>query len=140
MQLDDCYRLLEIDPSASDDEVRRAHRDLIKVWHPDRFGRDQALRARAEEKLKAINAAYETICASRDAGWRPPRREAPQPAPPPDPAELERLRVARARNWAIGCSFAALFILLRRPTPGGLVIAVVLFGAAGLFLLKMRRR
>ena len=30
----------------------------MKVWHPDRFGSDARLRAKAEEKLKQINQAY----------------------------------------------------------------------------------
>lgn len=81
MRLDECYRLLDLDSRASGEEVKRAYRDLTKVWHPDRFGHDAELRRRAEEKLKAINNAYETIRAShperqepdeeRDApGWR----------------------------------------------------------------------
>src|SRR5688500_16394353 len=68
MRLDDSYRLLDLSPTASDEEVKQAHRDLMKVWHPDRFGRDPALRLKAEEKLKAINEAYEAIIVSRSYG------------------------------------------------------------------------
>ena len=35
----------------------------MKVWHPDRFGNDPKLRARADEKLKEINEAYEKLSA-----------------------------------------------------------------------------
>ena len=55
MRLDDAYRLLDLDPGVSDEEVKMACRDLTKVWHPDRFGHDPRLRERAEEKLKAIH-------------------------------------------------------------------------------------
>ncbi|HYO75877.1 MAG TPA: J domain-containing protein, partial [Thermoanaerobaculia bacterium] len=36
MRLDDCYALLDLRPGASEEELKRAHRDLAKVWHPDR--------------------------------------------------------------------------------------------------------
>lgn len=129
MRLDDCYRLLDLDPRASDVEVKRAHRDLTKVWHPDRFGNDAALRQKAEQKLKAINEAYESIRESRERGWWAP----PPPAPPPAP-QVNR------RAWAFASALIAVLILLRRPTPAGLVIALILFGVAFMFIARMRRR
>lgn len=71
MRIADAYRLLEISPDVSDGEVRTAWRDLTKVWHPDRFAHDAGLQMKAQEKLKAINEAYETIVGAREAtGWR----------------------------------------------------------------------
>jgi hypothetical protein len=67
--LEESYRTLELTPGASDEDVRRAWKELTKVWHPDRFGSDPDLRRRAEQKQKEINEAYETIRAggsSRD--------------------------------------------------------------------------
>jgi curved DNA-binding protein CbpA len=61
MNLRKCYELLEIEPGASPEEVRRAYREMMAVWHPDRFAGNPRLRQRAEEKVKAINAAYEQI-------------------------------------------------------------------------------
>jgi curved DNA-binding protein CbpA len=61
MQLEDCYRLLDLDSAATDEEVKTAWRDLTKVWHPDRFGHDRDVQRKAEEKLKAINEAYERV-------------------------------------------------------------------------------
>jgi hypothetical protein len=43
------------------EEVQTAYKDLVKVWHPDRFGDDLKLRAIAEEKLKEINQAFSAI-------------------------------------------------------------------------------
>ena len=37
------------------------YRDLVKVWHPDRFGSDPRLRSKAEEKLAQINDAYRAL-------------------------------------------------------------------------------
>jgi hypothetical protein len=52
------YRILDLLPGASFDEVKTAYRDLVKVWHPDRFPHDPRLQRKAEEKLRELNAAY----------------------------------------------------------------------------------
>jgi curved DNA-binding protein CbpA len=46
---------------ATNAEIKQAYRDLVKVWHPDRFGSDARLRAKAEDRLKQINAAYRAL-------------------------------------------------------------------------------
>ncbi len=47
------YTVLEIDPNASLPEIKRAYRDLAKVWHPDKNKSPEA-----PEKFKQINDAY----------------------------------------------------------------------------------
>lgn len=138
MQLDDSYRLLDLDPRASDEEVKRAHRDLMKVWHPDRFGDDLSLRRRAEEKLKTINDAHDTIRAAREGGWR--GSEAARDERPAGAALHPRDRIRRYRIWATTCAVLAIFFLFRRPTPAGLVIALILFGAVVVLVLRMSPR
>ena len=56
-----CIEILGLKPSASQEEVNQAYRDLANVWHPDRFVGNPRLQKKAEEKLKEINAAYEYI-------------------------------------------------------------------------------
>lgn len=51
--------LLGVGEAASTEEIRASYRDLVKVWHPDRFGGDWALQLKAEEQLKHLNAALE---------------------------------------------------------------------------------
>jgi len=63
MDIRQCYRILEVTPEASVQEIQRHHRDLASVWHPDRFGENPRLRRKAEEKLAEINAAYDAIMA-----------------------------------------------------------------------------
>ena len=53
--------VLALRPGATAAEVREAYRDLVKVWHPDRFGDDSRLRGKAEEKLQEINRAYRLL-------------------------------------------------------------------------------
>ena len=56
-----CIEILGVKPSASEEEVTQAYRDLAKVWHPDRFADNPRLQKKAEEKLKEVNAAYEYV-------------------------------------------------------------------------------
>lgn len=55
------YELLGVSINANQSEVKQAYRDLVEVWHPDRFGHNERLRNKAEEMLKLINAAYDRI-------------------------------------------------------------------------------
>ena len=54
----EALRLLHLDEGCSQEQLRRAYRDLVKVWHPDRFQSDAQLRAKAERTLQSINEAY----------------------------------------------------------------------------------
>ena len=56
-----CIEMLGLKPGASQEEVNQAYRDLVNVWHPDRFADNQRLQKKAEGKLKEINASYEYI-------------------------------------------------------------------------------
>ncbi len=51
-------RLLDLEGGASLEEVKQAYRDMVMVWHPDRFGHNPRLRRKAEAKIKAFNLAY----------------------------------------------------------------------------------
>lgn len=55
------YKILGIKAGTSQSEVKQAYRKLAKLWHPDRFANDPALKQQAEEKLKAINEAYQYL-------------------------------------------------------------------------------
>ncbi len=56
----DPYQVLNVSPNASDDEVKKAYRDLARKYHPDNY-HDNPLADLAQEKMKEINAAYDSI-------------------------------------------------------------------------------
>ncbi len=64
--IDDPYKVLGVSPDASDDEIKRAYRQLAKKYHPDLHPGD----AEAAKKMQEINAAYEQI--------KNPEKAAPQ--------------------------------------------------------------
>jgi len=58
----DWFRILDLNPGASLDQVKSSYRVLAKVWHPDRFGHDPSLLRKSQEKMKQLNHAYQQLC------------------------------------------------------------------------------
>ena len=97
--------VLGLAPGASKQELDDAYRDLVKVWHPDRFQNDDTLRKKAQEKLRDLNTAYEGL---RKSGI-PPRDPAPTPPPPvwkKGPASPE----TRSARWGMVWGFGAVLV------------------------------
>ena len=63
----DPYSVLGVSQSASDDEVKKAYRELARKYHPDNY-QNNPLADLAEEKMKEINEAYDTITKQRSGG------------------------------------------------------------------------
>ena len=62
----DPYRVLGVDPTATDEEIKKTYRELVKKYHPDNYA-NTPLVDLATEKMKDINAAYEEIRQIRHA-------------------------------------------------------------------------
>ena len=63
------YEVLGISPNASNDEVKKAYRDLSRKYHPDSYV-DNPLAGLAEEKFKEVQEAYDKIMKERDGGYQ----------------------------------------------------------------------
>ena len=63
----DPYEVLGVSPDASDEEVKKAYRDLARKYHPDNYV-NNPLADLAQEKMKDINEAYNTITKQRSGG------------------------------------------------------------------------
>jgi hypothetical protein len=92
----DFYEIFGVPPSASQEEIRAAHRELVKRYHPDIYSTGDD-KARATERLQAINEAYAVLGnAERRKEYDDSRVEPPRHA---EPAAQERpAQVRRARN------------------------------------------
>ncbi|MBC8298177.1 MAG: TerB family tellurite resistance protein [Pelagibacterales bacterium] len=57
-----CYKILEIDKNATNDEVKKAYRKMAIKYHPDKLhGVSDDIKKLAEEKFIAVKDAYEKI-------------------------------------------------------------------------------
>ena len=110
MNITRALHLLEIERGVSLEEMRQSYRDLVRVWHPDRFEADARLRAKAAARLAEINQAYRYLqtvdlnapepAAPRTPSSMPDRRKRPRPVVKP-----------RQRSWA-GMAAAAAMVLV----------------------------
>lgn len=60
MIIEEAYKVLNVNQSNSEEEIKLAYKKLSKKYHPDLY-RDNPLADLAEEKLKEINEAYEVL-------------------------------------------------------------------------------
>ena len=62
--MNDPYEVLGVPRTATDEEIKKAYRNLARKYHPDNY-HDSPLADLAQEKMKDINAAYEHITKER---------------------------------------------------------------------------
>tara|TARA_S200000501_G_scaffold148285_1_gene139853 strand:+ start:248 stop:985 length:738 start_codon:yes stop_codon:yes gene_type:complete len=61
------FRILEISPSATNNEVKKAYRKMANKYHPDKVAHlGKEMQNIAEEKFKAVSEAYQEIKKSRN--------------------------------------------------------------------------
>ena len=58
----DPYKILNVSRTATNEDIKKAYRDLVKENHPDKYSHlGESYQKEANEKLKKINEAYEKI-------------------------------------------------------------------------------
>lgn len=66
--MDNPYDVLGIGKNATDEQIKKAYRELAKKYHPDNY-KGNPLADLAGEKMKAINEAYDEIQKERSSGF-----------------------------------------------------------------------
>jgi curved DNA-binding protein CbpA len=61
-KLENAYRMLELEPGASMDEINQSYKDLVFIWHPDRLPKENVrLQEKAQEKIKHLNQSRDYL-------------------------------------------------------------------------------
>jgi tetratricopeptide (TPR) repeat protein len=94
-EIERCCQILGIEVGASLAEIKQAYRDLVHVWHPDRFTQNPRVQKKAEAMLKEINTAYDKLLSNP----RPVPVKTKKPPSPPKPANPPR-RESASRSRA----------------------------------------
>jgi molecular chaperone DnaJ len=61
------YEVLGVSENASEEEIKKAYKELVKKYHPDKY-QDNPLADLAEEKLQEVNEAYDMLMKGRQGG------------------------------------------------------------------------
>jgi molecular chaperone DnaJ len=64
----DPYKVLEVSPSSTNEEIKKAYRELSRKYHPDSYV-NNPLSGLAEEKFKEVQEAYDQIMKDRENGY-----------------------------------------------------------------------
>jgi len=94
--MNDPYRVLGVSPDSTDEEIKKAYRELARKYHPDSY-HDNPLFELASEKMKEINKAYNTIISMRGGGGRK-RTNSVKPGGSGGAAESAKVRAAIGSN------------------------------------------
>jgi curved DNA-binding protein CbpA len=106
----DCYRILEISPYSTSEEIKKQYKKLVKKYHPDKTSGDTVL----EDKLKLVTAAYQILSNPDKRKAYDQMREAQQASQQPRPADIVHV----TPGWMVkvqespGMALAALLVLL----------------------------
>ncbi len=111
MTRDEAAAVLGVEAGSSAAEVRAAYRELAQMLHPDKYGDNKRLRARAEQQMRAVNEARDVLLGKGAAtGSARVRTRAAAAAEPEDIAfeATARARAAEVARLAVAAQLRTL--------------------------------
>lgn len=69
----DSLKTLGVTFGATWEEINQSYKDLIRVWHPDRFANDERLKKKAEDSSRELNLAMQTLRKEYDPNSKKPQ-------------------------------------------------------------------
>ena len=111
MTVAEAIQILELSAPLTREEAKRAYREAMLVWHPDRFDAASGMRAKAEARTYKINEAFELLSrlpesaypfceaeATDSTKWHPNPPPAPE-HPPEQPTKTDSTVSTKAQAW-----------------------------------------
>ena len=100
--------------------IREAYRDLVNVWHPDRFSNNPRLKEKANEKLKEIAIAFEKLKSYIAGKHSQHQREKAmtnhslphEPPPPSEEKKQSKTKPEGIRTWLTTTTIGGMILLL----------------------------
>ena len=134
MTRDAALSVLGLDVGASASEVSAAYRELAQMLHPDKYGDNKRLRARAEQHMRSLNEARAVLLGRRPSAASAPRSRASASA------SEQIAQEASARARAAETARLAVVVQLRtlRERRRGFMSLLVLSAAAMLICSRLR--
>jgi len=120
------YTVLELLPTATLADIKKAWHEQLQVWHPDRFNHSPVLHRKAEARTQLINQAYQTLSDSTlRTRYDAATQNAPSTTPPARPSPPPRSQPApRSRQDPRGPQ--SLMMLSRQGQPKTMVPAITM--------------
>ena len=99
MNIQQSLEILELESVSSPEELKRAYRALVQIWHPDRFHGNARLEKNAGKKLREITLAYKHLLSYFDPSQSKRLRTSTADLQD-DPMDLAKLKkaVVQGRN------------------------------------------
>ena len=116
MDLKECLEILELENATSQKQLKAAYRNLVRVWHPDRYASDSPHRNKAEEKLRDINIAYEKLTEFLTSKNQTNKLTRLNPEPGVRPKSVVRFKTTAQRDQSTYATKAASGKSTRRPS------------------------
>jgi curved DNA-binding protein CbpA len=105
MDYHQCCNILDLVPPVTLEDAKQAYKDLVQVWHPDRFTHSPRLQERAEAKLKQLNLAYETLVPLLQAQQKLRQKRADRRTPETSSHSNKSERSADPQVWNVASTF-----------------------------------